>query len=108
MDARHERRVLGQSLGQRQGCIGKFMGRVLQIHLIEYAAPPVLGKCREIVVLKLLALRKEAVQIGFRRNIVGRIARQAAPKGSDGSVGGVGNEPLQQTLHIGQRSRGGE
>ena len=108
MNARHERRILGQSLGQRQGSGGILLRHILQIDLIEHAAPPVLGQCREIVLLKLFALREEAVQVGFRRNVVGRIARQAAPKVGDGCVGGVGDEPLQQPLHIGQRSRGRE
>ena len=97
---RHQRRFLRERCGQVKARLGKTLGHVLQVRLVEHAALPVGGQCLDVFFLEGFALFPRTRQIGLCRNFVGREARQAFPQGRQVLRRRGRDEPVQQSFHL--------
>ena len=71
MDTCQQRSILRKRLRQRDIHLAIFTGGILQIHLIEHAMLPVLGKQGPILLAESTTLGHQAVHIGLVGNIFG-------------------------------------
>ncbi len=100
VDARHQRAVGGQRIGQLQTACSKLAGHVFQVGLVEYAFRPVVCYLGQVFFQQSAALCGEAAQVGMDGNSVGGETAQRAPAFGEGSVGLLGRHPGQHLSHL--------
>ena len=102
-DASQQWIVLAEFFGQRQMVLGKLVSHVVEVGLIEYAAPVIGCQCSEVLAAEGFALCLQASQIGLVRQFVGTYLGCLEPHLACFHIAGIAHHPVQhalQSLHI--------